>query len=438
MAQISAVPGPPTTKVNTWPPVSETAVYPEAAGDELIWAEVNLDAIRANVRSLRFHIGNGVRLAAVVKANAYGHGAGPVATTVLSAGADSLAVGRLSEAVNLRNVGVVAPILLMGPMPISAAVRCVQLRITPTIQDLLVAQSLAHAARAVGRTVPVHVKVDTGMARFGALADEAVALTSAVAAIDGLEVEGLYTHFAATDAEGLASTKRQLSCLLDIDRELRAIGVAPSLLHAANSAATLMLADAHLDQVRVGGALYGFQSFGPLELRPALSLKARIIRLRRVPPGTPVSYGSTYRTKNSTCLATLAAGYGDGLRIACSSGGGRVLLNGNSYPIVGRVCMDQLVVDCRDGTGIQEGDAAVLIGCQGDDAITAEELAESSGTLNYDVVTGLSDRVRRLYFDDPLARTEWPDYGRIHLHTDTQSGIAKIYSWPSDGPSKGT
>ena len=171
--------------------------------------------------------GRASALVAVVKANAYGHGAVPVATTALEAGADGLAVGRLDEAVELRNAGIIAPILVMGPVPPSGARRCVALRLTPTVHNLTMAQALAHAARTAGRVLPVHVKVDTGMHRFGLLTDEAVAFTSVVAAIAGLSVEGLYTHFATADADNLTATRQQLADFLDVVGRLRAAGIAP-------------------------------------------------------------------------------------------------------------------------------------------------------------------------------------------------------------------
>ena len=404
------------------PATADAAVAPDHPGldpEALIWAEVNLDALAANVRVLRSHIGPRVRLVAVVKANAYGHGAVPVATAALAAGADGLAVGRLDEAVELRNAGITAPILVMGPVPPSGARRCVALRLTPTVHNLTMAQALAHAARAAGRVLPVHVKVDTGMHRFGLLTDEAVAFTSVVAAIAGLAVEGLYTHFAMADADNLTATRQQLADFLDVVGRLRAVGIAPAVLHAANSAATLALPAAHLDQVRVGAALYGLHTTAARNpassaqlngerrhaagapslasaLRPVLTLKTRVIRLRYVPAGTPVSYGGTYHTPQATCLATLAAGYGDGLSVALSNRGA-VLLGGKVCPIVGRVCMDQLVVDCRDGRGIQEGDVAVLIGQQGAASISAEDVAAASDSTNYEVVTRLLARVPRFY-----------------------------------------
>ena len=403
------------------PAIADAAVAPDHPGldpEALIWAEVNLDALAANVRVLRSHVGPRVRLVAVVKANAYGHGAVPVASAVLAAGADGLAVGRLDEAVELRNAGITAPILVMGPVPPSGARRCVALRLTPTVHNLTMAQALAHAARAAGRVLPVHVKVDTGMHRFGLLTDEAVAFTSVVAAIAGLAVEGLYTHFAAADAADLTATRQQLAAFLDVVGRLRAAGIAPAVLHAANSAATLALPAAHLDQVRVGAALYGLHTAAARDaagahlngerwhasgapslasaLRPVLTLKTRVIRLRYVPAGTPVSYGGTYQTPQATCLATLAAGYGDGLSVALSNRGA-VLLGGKVCPIVGRVCMDQLVVDCRDGRGIREGDVAVLIGQQGAAVISAEDVAAASDSTNYEVVTRLLARVPRFY-----------------------------------------
>ncbi len=393
--------------------------HPSLDPEALIWAEVNLAALAANVRVLRSHVGPRVRLVAVVKANAYGHGAVPVATAALAAGADGLAVGRLDEAVELRNAGITAPILVMGPVPPSGAWRCVALRLTPTVHNLTMAQALAHAARAAGRVLPVHVKVDTGMSRFGLLTDEAVAFTSVVAALAGLAVEGLYTHFATADADDLTATRQQLADFLDVVGRLRAAGIAPAVLHAANSAATLALPAAHLDQVRVGAALYGLHTTAARNpaanaqlngerwhasgapslasaLRPVLTLKTRVIRLRQVPAGTPVSYGATYHTPRATCLATLAAGYGDGLSVALSNRGA-VLLGGQVCPIVGRVCMDQLVVDCRDRRGIQEGDVAVLIGQQGAAALSAEDVAAASGSTNYEVVTRLLARVPRFY-----------------------------------------
>lgn len=365
------------------------------------WAEVDLDAIAANTRWLVAHVGPRVGVMAVVKANGYGHGAVPVAKAALAAGAARLAVGRLDEALELRAHGIGAPILIMGHVPVWGAQRCVDLGLTCTVNDRALAEALAGEARRRGRTAAVHVKVDTGLNRYGLLSGEAVGFGRWVADHPGLELEGLYTHLAAADEPDQEFTYRQLSLFGRVVKQLRRAGIRPPLLHAANSAATLRLPEAHFDLVRTGAALYGLQATGEAvaraPLQPALTFKTQIIRLWNVPAGAYVSYGCTYRTPRATRLALLAAGYGDGLSRALSNRG-TALVGGRRYPIVGRVCMDLTIIDVGKGGNVEVGDEAVLLGRQGDARISADELAKILGTINYDVVCAVSARVPRLYF----------------------------------------
>jgi alanine racemase len=269
------------------------------------------------------------------------------------------------------------------------------------VNELDLAAALSDTARRLGRTSTVHVKIDTGMTRFGLLPDEAPAFVAHLAQLPGLDLEGLYTHFAAADAPDDDCTARQIERFLAVERALAGHGFRFRLRHAANSAAIAAYPEARFDAVRAGIALYGLDpapASNPIAgLRPALALKVEVGRVRRVPPGTAVSYGCTYRTTGHQTLALLPAGYGDGLSRALSSRGA-ALLHGQRAPIVGRVCMDMCIVDVTHVAGVGVGDEAVLIGSQGAARIPVEELADLTGTLHYEVLTGISARVPRLYY----------------------------------------
>ncbi len=363
--------------------------------ETITWAEVDLDAIAENVRNLKAHVGPGTMLMAVVKANAYGHGAVPVARAALEAGADRLAVNRAEEGVALRKAGIEAPILLLGPSLPSQAEAIVEYNLTPTV----ISGELATALDDAGR-VTVHVKVDTGMGRFGIMPEEALDFFRFLHTLPNLYVEGIFTHFAVADLADKSYTWGQFRKFQAVLGALEEHGLRPPIRHVCNSAATMDLPEMHLEMVRVGIAMYGLRPSDEVEpavpIRPALSLKSCVARVRTLPPGSGISYGLTYVTEKETKVALVPVGYGDGYHRLISNRGS-VLIHGKRAPIVGRVCMDQFVVDVSGIPDVREGDEIVLIGRQGGEEIRAEEVARWAETINYEVVTGLLPRAARRY-----------------------------------------
>ena len=364
------------------------------------WAEIDLDAIAHNVSAYKRHVGPNVEVMAVVKANAYGHGALPVARLALLAGATRLAVHRAIEGVELRQAGIDAPILVMGYTPPSGAGMVMRWRLTPSLMTLEFAQALSARASALGATVPVHVKVDTGMSRYGLMPGEAIDFLLAIQKLPGLYLEGLFTHFATADWADLTHSRGQLGVFTDVIQAARSAGVEFPVIHAANSAATMRLPEAHFDAVRPGIGLYGLDpsnEWPPVfELRPALALKSLVSRVRQLPAGAGVSYGRTFITQKLTLAALVPVGYGDGYHRILSNRGS-VLIRGQRAPILGRVCMDQFVVDVSHIPGVQQDDEVVIVGPQRDERIRAEEVASLAGTINYEVTTSLLPRVARVY-----------------------------------------
>jgi alanine racemase len=364
------------------------------------WAEIDLDAIAFNVAAFKRHVGERVKIIAVVKANAYGHGAAPVARTALQAGAEMLAVHRAIEGAELRRAGLQAPILIMGYTPPDGAELIVQQRLTPSLMTIEFAQALSDRACAAGVRVPVHVKVDTGMSRYGLMPEEVVDFLRALAPLPGISIEGLFTHFATADWADPTYTLKQLALFNEVRQAAHSAGFALPMVHAANSAATMKLPQAHFDAVRPGIAMYGLDpssEWPPVfEIRPALTLKSKVSRVRTLPAGAGVSYSRTYVTTKPTRAALVPVGYGDGYHRSLSNRS-QVLIRGRRAPIIGRVCMDQFVVDVSDIPDVQQDDEVVLIGQQGSERISAEELAALAGTINYEVTTSLLPRVARVY-----------------------------------------
>jgi alanine racemase len=364
------------------------------------WAEIDLDAIASNVSAFKKHVGAKVEIIAVVKANAYGHGAIPVAKAALDAGATRLAVHRAMEGVELRRAGIEAPILVMGYTPPDGAGMVVRWRLTPSLITIEAARSLSREAAAVADTVPVHVKVDTGMSRWGLLPDEVVGFVRSLGELPFLRVEGIFTHFATADWTDTKHLLGQLEVFNRVLADVRQAGLAVPMIHAANSAATMRLPAAHFTAVRIGIAMYGMDpssEWPPVfPIRPALALKSTVNRVRALPPGSGISYGRTFVTRQTTAAALVPVGYGDGYHRSFSNKG-CVLIRGQRAPILGRVCMDQFVVDVTHIPGVQQDDEVVLIGRQGQEVLRAEDVAALAGTINYEVTTSLLPRVNRVY-----------------------------------------
>ena len=368
-----------------------------------VWSEVDLDAIRANVRALR-ELAAPAELLAVVKANGYGHGAVPVARAALGAGATWLGVARVDEGEQLRAAGIDAPVMLLSEPAPRVADRVVAQRLTPVVYTEPGIDALAKAVADAGRAEPlaVHLKVDTGMHRVGCTPEEAVALAMHVAARDELALAGVCTHLAVADEPGNPYTTDQLGRFDAVLDALAARALRPPLAHAANSAALLTDPRARYDLVRIGIACYGLPpapvlaDHAGVTLQPALSLRARITMVKTLPPGARVSYGLRSEVGPSGRVATVPAGYADGVPRNLGLAGGEVLVRGRRRPIVGVVTMDQLLVDLGDAPADVD-DEVVLIGRQGDDEVTATEWAARLDTISYEIVTGIGARVPRSY-----------------------------------------
>lgn len=360
------------------------------------WVEIDTDALAGNVRAIKKHIGQDVALMAVVKADAYGHGAVVTAQTALLNGATYLGVANLEEALQLRNAGIDAPILILSYTPIYAVREAIRHNLTITVYDLDMARAYDRAAREVGGRVRVHAKIDTGMGRLGVLPDDAMPLFRNLNTLQYIDLEGIYTHFATADADP-DYVREQLTTFRSILRPLRAAGIEFKYTHAANSAATLTLPETHFNMVRCGMLLYGLPPGEEIQLsadfKPAMTWKTIVAQVKQLPPGSPVGYGNTYRTSREETIAVLPVGYADGLRRDPHQG--EVLIQGQRAPIVGRVSMEKTMVNVTNIAGVSIGDEVVLLGRQGDQAITAEEIAAKLGTLNYEVITSIMARVPR-------------------------------------------
>jgi len=361
------------------------------------WVSVDLDAIAANVAALT-ELAAPAALLATVKADAYGHGAVPVARAALGAGATWLGVAFVEEGIELREARIDAPILLLSEPPPAAAPVVVARRLTPFVYTAGGIDALGAAAAAAGTTLPVHLKVDTGMHRVGCTPAEAVDLAERIRAHPGLVLEGLATHLAVADEADRAFTDAQLDAFdAVLDAVTAAVG-RPPIVHSANSAGALAFPRARYDLVRVGITLYGIDPSpvvaGHVALRPALSLHARVSFVKNLPAGARVSYGLRYELPRPSRIATVPVGYADGVPRGLGATGGAVLVGGQRCPIAGTVTMDQLLVDVGD-LDVQVGDAVVLLGTQGDLVIDADEWAQRLDTISYEVVTRLGGRLPR-------------------------------------------
>jgi alanine racemase len=356
------------------------------------WVEVDLEAIRHNARILK---PENAELMAVVKANGYGHGDVEVARAAIEAGATWVGLASVEEGLKLRGAGIEAPILVLAECPPGSEAIALAHRLTPTLYSEDGLERLSGAARG---PVPVHVKLDTGMHRVGVWPPEEAPAFALRVREAGLEVEGLFTHFARSE-EDEATTKEQLDRFLEAADAVRSAGVSPRLLHAANSGATILHPQSHLDLVRPGIALYGIEP-GPgvgthLGLRPAPTWRSRVSAVKRLPAGESVSYGHRYRLERDAWVATVPVGYADGYPRQLTNLG-EVLIGGRRCRVAGTVTMDQLIVD-RGDEEVQVGEEVVLIGSQGDETIEADALGRLFGTIGYEIVSRIGERVPRRY-----------------------------------------
>jgi alanine racemase len=365
------------------------------------WGEVDLNAVRANTRTVA-DLAAPAALLAVVKADAYGHGAVPIAHAALDAGATWLGVALVEEGTVLRAAGIDAPVMLLSEPPPEAASAVVAAALTPVVytEPGIEALAKAVAAQSPDAPLPVHLKVDTGMHRVGCAPETASALVDAIDARPELVLDGICTHFAVADELDRRENADQLDQFRLLLHRLEASRGRPRVIHAANSAALLAVPDARFDLVRVGIALYGVAPApslaGRVPLRPVLSLRARVTYVKTLPAGSRLSYGLRYELSRPARIATVPVGYADGVPRNLGLRGGEVLIGGRRHPIAGAVTMDQLMVDAGD-TPVEVGDEVVLLGAQGDEEVTAAEWADRLDTIAYEIVTGIGPRVPRRY-----------------------------------------
>lgn len=364
------------------------------------WTEVDLGAIGRNVRTLKARTAPGTLFMAVVKADGYGHGAVEAAQAALRSGADRLGVATLDEGVALRAAGISAPVHLLSEPPHSAAASVLEAELVPALYSRAFAVALSRAAALAQARAPFHLKVDSGMNRIGVRAEEAADFVETLAGLPGLAMEGVFTHFATADVPGDWEFERQLERFGEALETMRGRRIDPGIVHAANSAATILHPETHFDMVRCGIALYGLHpdpvTKPEVRLEPAMSVKARVSRVARLAMGEGVSYGFTWHAPAPTTVATVPLGYADGVRRALSNSM-RVLLGGQECRQVGRVCMDQLMFEVPRGLEASVGDEVVLVGAQGRAELPMDEQAEAAGTINYEIACGYGLRLERRF-----------------------------------------
>ncbi len=396
------------------PAQSRPEVRPEDKHLAQTRVDIDLGALAHNVRVLKGLIASGTRFMAVVKADAYGHGALQAARIALENGADWLAVARISEAIQLRESGIEAPMLLFGDVRAEQVPYLAAHDICISLAGLDMARRLSAQAQKQKKPLKVHVKVDTGMGRLGILHDqliapdilpddpwESVKEIQAIHALKGLVMEGLYTHLASSDARDKSSARLQVDRLALLAEKLQEKGVTPPLVHAANSAALIDLPGSHLKMVRPGLAMYGLWPSDEMDqtrvsLKPVMSIRSKIIQLKSVPQGFKISYGGTHVTAAPTKIATIPIGYADGYSRQLSNKG-EMLVQGIKAPIVGRVCMDFTMIDVGHIPHAALGDEVVILGSQGGQTISATDIARTLGTINYEITASLTQRMPRCY-----------------------------------------
>jgi alanine racemase len=359
-------------------------------------AIINLNAISANVATVRNIIGPARDLMAVVKADAYGHGALNVSKTALKSGATCLGVALPEEGEALRSQNVDVPILVLGLIHAKEAAKVVQFRLEQTVCTLELAEALNQTAESSSDKVSVHVKVDTGMGRIGLFPRDAIDFIRRISRFKNIQIKGIFSHLPCADHADKTLTHRQIGIFDDLVKEIEASGIHIPQKHLANSAGILDFPNSHYDLVRPGIMLYGLRPsphVGPnVTLKPAMTLKTRVAYLKRIPPGTPVSYGHTFRSAKEMRVATLPVGYGDGYSRGLSNRTYAVIRNERA-PLVGRVCMDMCMFDVTDIEDLQAGDQAILFG----ETPTVDELADLLNTINYEIVCSIGKRVPRIY-----------------------------------------
>ena len=364
--------------------------------------EVNLSRLTANFQAIRAAVAP-AKVMAVLKANAYGHGLIETARHLVSVGADYLGVAYLEEGIWLRENGIAAPILVMGGLLSDQTPLYLEHNLTVTASSVEKLQQIERTAQLLGVTAKVHLKIDTGMERIGVHYYSAGSLLETSLECQHCEIEGIYSHFANADAASLTSARIQLDRFQEVLQFYAKRNLPTPMRHIANSGGILQLPESHLDMVRPGILLYGVYPSAevqrPVAVQPALSWKSRVVYFKVVLPGHPVSYGSTWQSDVMTRVITIPVGYGDGY-FRSMSGQAEVIVHGRRYPVVGRICMDQMMVNIGWDSAYN-GDEVILLGESGDQAITCEQLAAWAGTIPYEILTNINTRVPRVYLSEP-------------------------------------
>lgn len=376
--------------------------------DKRTWAEVDLDAIAHNIKEIRKITNPNAKIMAVVKADAYGHGFLEVAKTLLENGADRLAVAVLQEGKQLRSRGVTVPILILGASGEEAVEDLINFDITPSVFTYEFAKALSYEAERKEKVTKIHIKIDTGMSRIGFLAgennEEIVDEIIKISKLPYIEIEGIFSHFATSDEYDKSYTLLQYGRFMDVCNRLEEKGLNIPIKHICNSAGIMMYPEMHLDMVRPGVILYGMYPSDEvdksrLDLIPAMTLKSTITHIKEVEPGRGVSYGKEYITDKKTKIATVPIGYADGyLRKLVKHG--KMIVDGVKVPIIGRICMDQCMIDVTNVHNIDKGDEVIIFGREG---VTVDDLAEWLETINYEVSCVIGKRIPRIYTKDGKA-----------------------------------
>ncbi|QEH70181.1 alanine racemase [Cellulosilyticum sp. WCF-2] len=365
-------------------------------------AEVNLGAIEHNYKQIRQHIPNHTEMMAIVKADGYGHGAKEVANFLQEQGVNRFAVAIVAEGEELRSSGITSPILVLGYTPRADIKALIENDLTQTVFSYEMAKTISDEAGRLGKTVNIHLKVDTGMGRIGFLSSpKSIEEILMITKLPHINLEGIFTHFSTADEEDTSYTKEQWSIFEGFLKELSEVGLELPIIHAANSAAIMCHEYTHLNLVRPGIILYGYYPSPYLEgkvldLEPAMTLKTQVVHVKELPEGQYVGYGRKFYTHQKTKIATIPVGYADGYSRNLGNKG-RVLIRGQYAPIIGNICMDQFMVDVTHIKGVSVEDEVVLFGKQQDAVIPVEEIAQSLGTINYEIVCMIGKRVPRIY-----------------------------------------
>jgi alanine racemase len=372
-----------------------------------VTANINLDAIYHNIEKTKNMLTAGTKLMAIIKADGYGHGAVPIAKTLYPL-TDAYGIAIIEEAIELRKNGIDKPILVLGYTAKEQYKQLVEYDITQTIFQYSAAKDLAKEARRENKCAKIHIKVDTGMSRIGFYDSiDSIEEVKKIAQLEGIKIEGIFSHFACADASDKTSAKKQLDRFLKFISQLEEAGIYIPVKHIANSAGIIDLPEAYLDMVRSGISTYGMYPSdevikGRIPLEPAMEIKTHVSYVKEVEVGIGVSYGSTYVTDKKTMIATIPVGYGDGYPRQLSSKG-RVLIHGKSAPILGRICMDQFMVDVSGIEEVKQGDVVTLVGEDNEERITVEELAALAYSFNYEFVCNVGKRIPRIYYHNGKA-----------------------------------